>query len=669
MPEDRVENRSPVPPGSKPDVARKAFAGIVFALMLVTLWSATHRYKGLSGDAELYAFQAMSRIHPGLTGDLFLQYGSQDNYTIFSPFYAWCIGWFGLKYAALTLAILFKLWLFAAAWGLARAVSNRRTAVVSVALLIIAVGPYGGFGVFRYAEDWLTARSLAEALAISAITLHVYGFRIFGLLVALLGVFVHPIVAVPGLLVLFCLWHSVRINLIAAAIGALTIFGLSLLSLHTTPSLPLLTVIDPEWLEVIRERSVFLFPHLWPADDWWSNIRPFLTLAVVASAVPGEQVRKLCLAALLVGATGLAVALFAGTVGPIAILVQGQAWRWMWITCFVSVLLLAPAASEILRDRRCGPIAAMLLISGWIFTPVDGNACIALALVLWLVRERIGARTAMYLRCAAIALGIIIASWTAFESWTLAFTPAANSGRDSLAVERIRDILGLQVSALVPTVLLAYWINRTRSLFVLTLTSLCLVASSAFIIPGAIKDVMRDGAPTEISEFAEWRKAIPPMTNVYVARAHNSATFAWFTLDRPSYLSVDQSAGVVFSRTAAMEVKRRSQVLLPLSDPNWRLLSGTSFEPASGNHSVHPPSRPLTKGNLVRICRDPLLGFVVAKENVGFDSLVHKAVGNWKNWHLYDCGHVLSAAPSTRNVYRTDSRYFARLSSGPMNFW
>ncbi len=58
------------------------------SLALVLLWSLTHRYAGLSGDAELYAFQAMARLHSNLATDLYLQFGSQDHYTLFSPLYA-----------------------------------------------------------------------------------------------------------------------------------------------------------------------------------------------------------------------------------------------------------------------------------------------------------------------------------------------------------------------------------------------------------------------------------------------------------------------------------------------------------------------------------------------------------------------------------------------------
>src|ERR1700694_3576493 len=80
---------------------------LAFALMLVVLWLLTHRYPGIKNDAQLYAFQALARIHPALGTDLYLQNTSQDRYTIFSPFYASTIGLFGLQNATLLLTVLF----------------------------------------------------------------------------------------------------------------------------------------------------------------------------------------------------------------------------------------------------------------------------------------------------------------------------------------------------------------------------------------------------------------------------------------------------------------------------------------------------------------------------------------------------------------------------------
>src|SRR5580692_7125525 len=91
--------------GNLPRIPARAVFDVCAILLLALLWPLTHRYKGLSGDAELYAVQALARIHTNLAGDLFLQNASQDAYTVFSPLYAQCIRWLGLRGAAMMLMV------------------------------------------------------------------------------------------------------------------------------------------------------------------------------------------------------------------------------------------------------------------------------------------------------------------------------------------------------------------------------------------------------------------------------------------------------------------------------------------------------------------------------------------------------------------------------------
>ncbi|HEY1314413.1 MAG TPA: hypothetical protein VGE92_11075, partial [Steroidobacteraceae bacterium] len=227
--------------------------------MLVALWTITHRYRGLSGDAELYALQALARIHPSLAADLYLQNVSQDKFTIFSPLYTACIDLLGMHAAALTLTLCFTIWFFLASWFLARELTDGATAYLAVGMLIITAGSYGGFGVFNYYEDWVTARSLGEALALTALALHFRGARRLALLLALGACFVHPLMVLPCLLLLICLWLPVRASASAALLGLLCVPIVAAAALIGHATTGPLAVIDGDWLEVVRERSQFLF--------------------------------------------------------------------------------------------------------------------------------------------------------------------------------------------------------------------------------------------------------------------------------------------------------------------------------------------------------------------------------------------------------------------------
>ena len=613
--------------------------------MLVALWLLMRGYHGLSGDGQIYAFQALARIHPQLATDLYLQNTSQDQFTIFSPLYAWVIGNLGLAEAARLLTVLFTAWLFVAAWSFVCTIAGRDAAWLAAAFLLIVAGDYGGSGVFRLSEQFMTARLPAEALIVTALACHVQGRKRFALLLATGALFVHPLIALPGLLFLLCMWLPCRVSVLGAIAGVLVTLAMAGAATLLPADFRVLTVMDAAWLQVVRERSQFLFLPLWSTHDWNVNTQPFIYLAFTAMAVPDPRIRKLCLAAALVGASGLAVALIGSLIGPVAILVQGQAWRWMWISVLISVVLLPVTALQAWRNGKCGPLCAILLVSGWTLAPVDGTACASLAMALWVVRAHINARAALYLRWLSAALGIAILMWILTKSWTILRPPALPTGHIPLGAAQIRDIFGLRISAVLAVVLVWELTRTSLNLWVPAFLCLLLAAVSIFTLPTAFKQSHTIASASDIDEFADWACAIPPTSTVLVVPAPDVGAFVWFTLQRPNYLSVDQSAGVVFSRATALEVQRRSQVLLPLMDPNWKIL--TSLHAGSENRRKQKATWPLTAQSLTQVCTDPALGFVISPKYVGFGPLRHEHAGAWKDWYLYDCRKVRSAPAAT----------------------
>jgi hypothetical protein len=612
--------------------------------MLVTIWLLMHRYGGLTGDAKLYAVQALAKLHPALANDLYLQNNSQDRYTIFSSFYASLIGLIGLQPTALLLTVLFTIWFLAAAWHLAAELSDRDTAWLALAILVITVGSYGAYDVFHFSENYLTARSFAEALIVTAFACHFKGMPRLGLAIAMGALLIHPLMALPGLLLLVCLWLPLRLGVLAAAAGILTVFGVAFAAANVPSVGRFITVIDGSWLEIVRQRSQFLFLQLWALDDWGRNARPFVSLTFSAIVFQDERIQKLSVVAIIVGISGLAVAAIAGLIGPVAVLLQGQAWRWVWVTAFVGALLVVPTVLRVWEDEKCGAPCAILIVAGWTFADVDSTMCLSLALMLWLVRAHISDHSARYLRWAAAAFGVVIAAWILANSWTIISSPF-HAGREPLPMQRIRSVAGLQIPVLILFFAFWYWIKNGRSLSVVSGVCLALLSTSLFIRPASFNQIGSIGSASAIEEFADWRQIIPSTSNVYVADGQDLGAFAWFTLGRPNYLSVDQSAGVIFSRTTAFEVERRSTFLLPLMDPDWKLLSRIHEHASAKDKSHLSTLRTLTSEGLIKICKDPKLGYLIAQENVGFDPVRHNHPGLWNGWNLYDCAHVRNRAP------------------------
>src|SRR5260221_8127146 len=117
---------------------------------------------------------------------------------------------------------------------------------------------------------------------------------------------------------------------------------------------------NARWLDWWRKRSKFLFLQLWSMRDWDINAKPFIPWGLTAISVEDQRIRKLCATAALVGTAGLAVALIGGLNDPVALLVQGQAWRWLWMTVFIGAALVPITAPRGWGDEKCRALSAPL---------------------------------------------------------------------------------------------------------------------------------------------------------------------------------------------------------------------------------------------------------------------------------------------------------------------
>lgn len=606
-------------------------------LLLAMTWALTHHY-AISGDGELYAYQAMARIIPALSTDVYLASTSQDQYSVFSPLFAWAIHWFGLLNAAAGLFALCTVSFFAAAWAMARELWDPRIAWLSAVMLVVTVAGYGAYGVFHCAENYLTARLMAEALVVTSLAVRYRGYFALSWAIAALAAFIHPLMALPGLLLLACLSFSWPLSLLGAVAGivlALAIEGVASMGTHSWQAF---SIMDSRWLEVVRERSQFLFLKYWRLSDWEMHARILICLAISALSSDDPRLRRLCAAAALVGVTGLIIALIASSLGPVPILLQGQAWRWFWVTGFVSVLVILPTALRLWKGGGCGPMCATLLVAGWTFSPVNGTFLVAAAWCLWSLRGHVQPATQKVLKALSFLLIAIVLSWTAANIWSACSTPMGTSSDEPVLIERLRSMYALPIAALGVYGLLWSWTRAGHSAYVNAIIGVLLLTVCAFAIKGSFSHPTGVGTRTEFEAFSDWRDSIPATSNVLLVPTRNSAGFIWFSLQRPSYLSVNQAAGVVFSPVTAQEIRRRSQVLLPIMEPDWKLLSQNIL--VHQGKRLEGKTRPLTAERLAAICADPQLGFVIAQEFLGFGARTHTQSGEWKGWNLYDCRRV-----------------------------
>ncbi len=235
----------------------------------------------------------------------------------------------------------------------------------AVAFLLIIAGDFGGSGVFRILDPFLTARLPAEAMIITALACHFRGRKRFGLLLALGAILIHPLMALPGLLLLVCLWLPVRAGVMGAIGGIFATLAIALVAGYLPAASPALTVMDAR--VVGRGAGTLAVSILATLVDarLAINAQPFIYLGLTAIAVADQRMRKLCATAAMVGAAGLAVAFIAGLNRSGRATGAGSGWRWVWITVFIGAALVPITVRRVWRDDKCGPLCALLLVSAW----------------------------------------------------------------------------------------------------------------------------------------------------------------------------------------------------------------------------------------------------------------------------------------------------------------
>ena len=567
---------------------------IAFAMTLLCVWSLVYEYGGLAFDAQIYAVQALAKLRPSLTADLFLENLSQDRFTLFPGFYSWVIGHIGLRPAALTLTIVFMVWLLSASWALIAGLADRNFAWLGILLLVILEGKYGAFGVFSITEPFLTARLPAEALIVTAIVCQLRNHDLIAFGVALAALFVHPIMALPGLMLLISLHLPLRVTLASAGILTLGTLGACVAATSVASAGRVLPVMDTAWIDVVRERSQFLFLQQWRAKDWALNALPLLSLSLTALVFRSDKVRNLAVTACVVAVAGIAIAAISSLVGPVAVLMQGQAWRWEWLATLLSTLLLLPTAYEAWRCGRFGSVSATLLVSGWLLPAEGGVACVSLALVVWLLRPKILPHWTKHGQVIAAGLIIALVLFSLVNSWTTVVRfPHPVPFGETPFVACLKSVFASKIWCVLFVGVLWWLIKSSRYWpFSLAIFATLAAVSSVFLIKGSTH-ITPYGSPANIREFADWRGRIPEGSTVFVTNGRDSGSFVWFTLQRNNYLSPSQSAGVIFSRATALEVERRSKVLQPLTDPNFKILTSLRSRAGDSGSSSGPKPRNL----------------------------------------------------------------------------
>ncbi len=556
-PSFHMTHSAPPAPASDPvkRVDTLAFS-MAAALWIAALWLMCRPFRGIRHDAILYVGQAFNSLWPGqLSSDWFFLTASQDRYTIFTPLMARAIEAVGLQSAEIGLLLTFNALFLWATWLL---LGELPTMLRWAALVFLAAlsHTYGGEGAFAFAEPFLDARSLAEPLGLLALALLLRGRLAWSVLALVATLACHPLVAVPvaavGWLVL-CLddrrWLWLGLSLVAVPLLGLANVG---------PFGAVLQTFDAAWFREVRSVDSQCFLLDWDIADWAPVILDLALVLQASRLLAGTRLARLGMATAIASVVLTVVWFLGADLGHNVLLTQLQLWRVYWILHLLALCLLPVLLDHYLRQGDAGR---------------------------WLA-------SAIVLACVAVQsnwdTGWVGCAWLA-----IVFVAFARGVKLSSAILRLATLGTLAMCALIT----AFVYLKTREAVAssgafgetseLSLVFSLMLVSAAVGVGGLL--VLRSARGVSRWAFGAvavaalafgvraWDQRSPWQT--YIERSYASAVHpfeglipqgasvfwdgptlqTWLLLHRPSFFSLNQASGLVFSRGASMEYARRSR--------------------------------------------------------------------------------------------------------------
>jgi hypothetical protein len=619
-------------------------------------------YAGFSHDSRLYAAQVVERTQPGsFATDLYLRYGSQDKYSVFTLLVAPLVAAVGLAPTFFLLYLASKALYFYGAIRLVRALVPEGRAVV-LGLLYNAVipMPFGGNEIFQLNESFLTPRVAACGLVFLGLERMLAGRLRRSLAVLAAALVLHPLMAFVGFLV-FALWWALtrlsRRQLLAAAAAAC---ALAAVVVGYEPlGRRVFGYMDDPWRDVIFEVCFFIRPQEWAVSDW---LRLACAVPVVAVLAWGDgPVRATFLRAILLAAAAGMVGTLVAAHSHYRLLIQASPYRTLWLTEFLAPPLAFGAAVRLWRRdsgaARCAALLLVLLVTcNWRTDPTPGVflflACLPPAVVGfrglrraphrpdWLARSAVAAFTGAVVLMAVADLSVVLLLARTPPTFELDLHPVqalvSSSGvfyklpllaLAGLTVWGLARRLGLGPRFRVAC--LALWLGYQ--------TAIAGVGGSAWYNG-------RYSAAYANREFvAAWvRERIRPGAKPPSIFWPTDLRYVWFEAGAHSWFNPVQMSGAAFNRGTALEGKRRARLVGRFEvdamrregglDPWWRTALLRLFDSRWDDPAP-------TADDLFRLAKEPALDLVVSECRL--DGLFCATDGRY---FLYDCATLRALA-------------------------
>ncbi len=522
------------------------------------IWMLFFPYTGIMHDAQLYALMALSHLTPELyQNDIFLRFGSQDRFTLFSPLYAALIELFGIELAGALITLVSHCLFFSAVFVLAKRIASYSVAIFSVGLILVLSSSYGSERVFFYIEPFATPRMLSEAFILFFVAAWLDRKKVAVAALLLVALLLHPLMGMAGVIFALSniyLAHWRRLCLLAVAVIALLLIA---------NSAQLLTrwQFDTEWLSIVEKSSTNLFFYFWPIDDIANGLVPLISLISVCFFLSSDNEKRLAIAAVFTCVLAVVVHGIGGDILHLTLVTQGQAWRWFWLVTLVAVLFLPNLILKLWQAKAEGKTVAMTLIAAWLMRSQLSGLVVALwALVLVFALKKNWGTVFFWAFSKWMGLGLLfvpVLLLVGLNQFHIGVFIALFDGA------RLQDMFGIWHECALPLYLffvcVLVYVSDCKTVQIPVIFSFFLAACLAFWCLG--KSWVPENRVAKAQSLERLRELIPIGEDVFT---FGPPATTWIGLQRPNYLSGIQMAGIVFSRATAVEANRRFKAILLL---------------------------------------------------------------------------------------------------------
>ncbi len=589
------------------------------------LWLLNHPYHGVWHDALIYGLLAAKWLHPdALAPDLFFRYGSQGEFSLFTPLYGALTGWLGLDRASWWVVLTGGVaWIGAVMWLAHRLLGRGPAAGVAVLLAAAVTVSYSpNAATFVLTENFSTARSWALPLGLGGIAALLAGRRGWALALSLGALALHPLLGIWPLALCVLVWLPMRLAvwLVALAVGAGAALGMA------NVDLPYLRSMQGDWLLFARDRA----PDILFRSTGSRLAECAALLAVLLLALRGgsETHRAFYGRVLLLGCGGLALALMASFWLPLEILVQGQPWRVCWLLLPLALCALLDVAQRLARESRSGVlllcaigVALTLEPAWWLPGAYLAAAAAFLPPAIWRRADAaVERRRKLLVAALAAAWLVLLPGWVAdLEIAGRQMLMPWWAGADWLHGLVAGGGWHVALLAVVP----ALWRGRTLSAAWRFGLAAILLTASLF----ALSHWDRRPEAKRIEEACYLDRSCPPHPFLGEIAIGDTVFWlgreptVWLALNRASYYGRIQHTGAVFSRQKFDEWARRDARVAASREPHW-------------------------------VCADPTLDWLVLAGEVSGAAPRAEAKES-RPYHLYACADFrVGAVPSAPTLPR-----------------